>query len=105
MTYNLCSGMLYPAQSQCPKPAENFLTRWNVCYLLLQETAEFADLEDEPDIACHFSLKVPVYVQFTSPIRRFMDIVIHRYVTAALDNEPAPYSLDEVGISHLFLTI
>ena len=71
----------------------------------LQEAAEFvcyADLQDEQDMACHFTLKVPAYVQFTSPIRRFMDVVIHRFVTAALDNESAPYNLDEVGIIHLF---
>jgi len=74
----------------------------------LQETAEFAcyaDLQDDRDIACHFSLKLPAYVQFTSPIRRYMDIVIHRFVTAALDNESSPYSLDEVGVIYLFLTI
>jgi len=67
----------------------------------LQESAEFAcyaDLQDEPDISCHFSLKLPMYMQFTSPIRRFMDIVIHRFVAAALCNECAPYTLEQVGV-------
>ena len=48
------------------------------------------------DSADHFSLGVPFYVQFTSPIRRFMDIVVQRFVAAAIDNEPAPYNADEV---------
>jgi len=26
-----------------------------------------------------------------------MDIVVHRFVTAALDNEPPPYTFEEVG--------
>jgi len=67
----------------------------------LQDTAKFAcyaDLQDEQDISRHFSLKLPMYLQFTSPIRRFMDIVIHRFVTAALDNDAAPYTLEQVGV-------
>jgi len=76
----------------------------------LQEAAKFscyADLQDEPDISCHFSLKLPFYVQFTSPIRRFMDIVIHRFVAAALDNESAPYTVEKVSavFTYLYLSI
>ena len=74
----------------------------------LQEAAEFAcyaDLQDKRDIACHFSLKLPMYVQFTSPIRRYMDLVIHRFVAAALDNESTPYTLEEVGVVSRFMIL
>jgi len=84
---------------------ENDLTFVLCC---LQEAAEFAcyaDLQDEQDIACHFSLKLPMYVQFTSPIRRYMDLVIHRFVAAALDNESTPYTLEEVGVMSRFIIL
>ena len=72
----------------------------------MQEAAEFscyADVQDEKDISCHFSLKLPVYVQFTSPIRRYMDVVIHRFVIAALDHQSAPYTIEEVGVMSAFV--
>lgn len=65
---------------------------------MIQEFAEFAcvsDLRDESHD--HFSLQIPQYVQFTSPIRRFMDIVVHRFVKAAIDGDPEePYTCDEI---------
>ena len=44
----------------------------------------------------HYSLKAKQYVQFTSPIRRYMDIVIHRLVKAKLRHEDCPYAAHEV---------
>src|SRR6218665_2886530 len=61
----------------------------NVC-------AKRQDVKSSETTIGHFSLQLQHYVQFTSPIRRFMDIVIHRFVKAALDGEPAPYTYDEI---------
>lgn len=39
----------------------------------------------------HYGLNLPVYGWFTSPIRRFADLVNHRILLADLAGEPAPY--------------
>ena len=44
----------------------------------------------------HASLALDAYVQFTSPIRRYTDLVAHRQVKAFLRGEPPPLNRDEM---------
>lgn len=44
----------------------------------------------------HYSLNLPAYTHFTSPIRRYLDLVVHRLVSAYIDHQPTPYSQMEI---------
>ncbi|RJP23454.1 MAG: RNB domain-containing ribonuclease [Candidatus Omnitrophota bacterium] len=49
-----------------------------------------------PRIEGHFGLNLPFYTHFTSPIRRYPDLVNHRIISALIGGEEPPYSLPEL---------
>ncbi|XP_070571188.1 3'-5' exoribonuclease HELZ2-like [Ptychodera flava] len=65
---------------------------------------KFYAIQDRAEYICsdtlknseHFSLKAPAYVQCTSPIRRYMDLIVQRIIVATLDQEESPYNKQEV---------
>ena len=51
----------------------------------------------EPDPSAHTGLASAAYTHFTSPIRRYADLVVHRQIRAALAAEEPPHPLETLG--------
>lgn len=56
--------------------------------------------EREPDALSHFGLNFETYTHFTSPIRRYADLLVHRLLTIALkEGEHTRSKLDGLDYS------
>jgi len=57
-----------------------------------------------PENVGHFGLASECYCHFTSPIRRYPDLVVHRTLKRALRNKKPPYKDEELEVMGKFLS-
>ncbi|KAL3839520.1 hypothetical protein ACJIZ3_024111 [Penstemon smallii] len=70
----------------------------------LVKTMRAAEMDFRKPIR-HGVLGLPGYVQFTSPIRRYMDLLAHYQVKAFLRGDPPPFSAGQLeGLASLIIT-
>lgn len=64
----------------------------------IQQKAEYisAETDTDPSSYCHCSLKLPVYTHFTSPLRRYADIIVQRMVKSLITGTSCSYEHEEV---------
>lgn len=65
--------------------------------LIAAVTSSTARATYDPDPSHHRGLGSRAYCHFTSPLRRYADLVVHRQVRAALAGEPPAHDVDELS--------
>ncbi|MCC4769300.1 RNB domain-containing ribonuclease [Methanosarcina sp. DH2] len=87
-------------ESMAVIPEVNIATFRHTAYMMLNR-AEYG-----PVILGHFGLNLGAYTHFTSPIRRYADLVNHQQIRAYIRNESLPHSKEEIQAiaSHVNLT-
>ena len=70
----------------------------NQNWISIQEKAEYkcSDGTKDSKQTKHFGLNMYPYTHFTSPIRRYNDLVVHRLLIAALEGTKSPYGKREI---------
>ena len=86
LTHLICNDNIYP-QLAAARSQLNHLQR-------KAEDVRAADVEEDHRI--HWSLKVSEYTRFTSPIRRYLDIEVHRLLLENEEQNTAPEDLLEL---------
>jgi exosome complex exonuclease DIS3/RRP44 len=56
----------------------------------MNEATYFCSADFDAREFYHYGLAAPFYTHFTSPIRRYADVLVHRLLAAAIDLEPLP---------------
>jgi exoribonuclease-2 len=65
-------------------------------YLLYRQRTLLKRIVVDTEPLAHSGLGVDAYTHMTSPIRRYMDLVIQRQIMAMLDNRSQPYTSEEL---------
>ena len=66
----------------------------------MMPAAYFCSGEVAPEEYHHYGLAAPIYTHFTSPIRRYADVVVHRLLASAIGVSPLPHTLENKAALH-----
>lgn len=70
------------------------------CYLQNARYFCLSTLTD-PSESCHYALSIPLYTHFTSPIRRYADVIVHRMLAQALGIDNSGIKMDEEEVKSI----
>ena len=87
LTHLLTAAHLYPQLAAC-----------SVNFIKLQRKAEYCctSEDEETSVYSHYSLNLSTYTHFTSPLRRYADIIVQRMIMSFLDDSECHYKHDEI---------
>jgi exoribonuclease-2 len=85
---------LYRTQGETRQENEVYDPNAHPLFVLLRQRRLFARAELSTVPERHCNLGMECYSSITSPIRRYMDLVLHRQLRAHFLGEPPPYSLE-----------
>lgn len=71
-----------------------------LCTRCMMPASYFSSGEVTPKEFHHYGLAAPIYTHFTSPIRRYADVVVHRLLAAAIGVTPLPTYLENKSNLH-----
>jgi exoribonuclease R len=72
--------MKNPEIKQCIKDVLNY-----ELIFLLEQAEYFIAGDSQPSEWLHYALNMPIYTHFTSPIRRYPDIIVHRQLISIIE--------------------
>ena len=98
---------VWAAMRDSPKSASQYIRKDDLHPLQLTIYQRWLAIQERAGYRCsgsikgkedgnHFSLDMFPYTHFTSPIRRYNDLIVHRLIHAALRNQHCPYEKRDI---------
>ncbi|KAL7569840.1 hypothetical protein ACA910_008509 [Epithemia clementina (nom. ined.)] len=96
------SQTLHESLCRLKQECTDSLVKMSVTQMLMapmQPADHYAAGTLSPEQRKHFALNIPFYARFTSPIRRYPDVIVHRLLQATLDESVDKFELSVQDIN------